>query len=452
MPFAFLMPAFLAAVLAVAIPVMLHLRRRDRSKPAPFPSLMFLTRREIQTDQRRAVSDWPLLLLRALVIALLVLVFARPFLNRPLTATDPSIGLTVLVLDRSESMGHTAVADRWQDSARAVVSGLPGDARIAVVAFDAAARILVKPTTDHAQALAAIEAAPSPAGGTRFGSGLAAASQLLALERVPGEIVVVTDLQRSGTAATNAPALPAGTRVRVVPIQAAELGNLAVIDVGIEALPDDGNRRALVVARLRRVGGDAMHTVTARLQVDGREVAAVPVAVEPGGSQQVVFDTISVSRAAVRVAVSIDADDFTADDTFFAVLPPVTTTRITLVTPREASQAEFHHLVQALSIGRDPEFAIARVAALDAETIRESAAIILADVAPPDGQLGEALADAVNSGTGMILMVGRRLASRTGVLPLVPSRIRDVVVNIDGDGLDMASSGHPASPVQSTDP
>ena len=42
----FLTPLFLSALALLAVPVILHLRRRHRSKVQPFPSLMFL--RQIQ--------------------------------------------------------------------------------------------------------------------------------------------------------------------------------------------------------------------------------------------------------------------------------------------------------------------------------------------------------------------------------------------------------------------
>ena len=79
----FLVPAFLAGLAAIAVPIVLHLRHRDKDQPHRFPSLMFLERLPIRTAQRRRITDWPLLLLRALAIALLVLAFARPLCSRP---------------------------------------------------------------------------------------------------------------------------------------------------------------------------------------------------------------------------------------------------------------------------------------------------------------------------------------------------------------------------------
>ena len=65
MPLGFLVPAFLAGLVALAIPVLLHLRRHDRRKPVQFPSLRFLAPLPMQTEQKRRITDWPLLLVRA---------------------------------------------------------------------------------------------------------------------------------------------------------------------------------------------------------------------------------------------------------------------------------------------------------------------------------------------------------------------------------------------------
>jgi hypothetical protein len=106
----FLVPAFLAGLAALIVPVVLHLRHRDKDTPHRFPSLMFVERLPIRTAQRRRITDWPLLLLRALAIALLVLAFARPLWSRPgiarATATDRTV---IVLLDRSMSMGHVGV-------------------------------------------------------------------------------------------------------------------------------------------------------------------------------------------------------------------------------------------------------------------------------------------------------------------------------------------------------
>ena len=122
----FLVPAFLAGLAALAIPLLLHLRHRDRDRPYRFPSLMFLEQLPIRTAKRQRITDWPLLLLRALAVSLLALAFARPvFTNQAAMTTDARSRAVVILLDRSQSMGATGVWTAARDSARAVVRSLP---------------------------------------------------------------------------------------------------------------------------------------------------------------------------------------------------------------------------------------------------------------------------------------------------------------------------------------
>ena len=108
----FLLPAFLLGLAALAIPIIVHLTRKQRAKVELFPSLMFLERVPYQSENRRQIHHWFLLSLRALLITLLVLAFARPFFDGEEQAAASGSGPreVVILLDRSYSMG---LEDRW---------------------------------------------------------------------------------------------------------------------------------------------------------------------------------------------------------------------------------------------------------------------------------------------------------------------------------------------------
>src|SRR5690606_36730651 len=98
----FLAPAFLAGLAAIAIPVLVHLRHRERSEAVAFPSLMFLQRIPYKTVKRQRIRHWSLLALRCLILALLTAAFARPFFNlaEAVVALDGSRDIVILI-DRS---------------------------------------------------------------------------------------------------------------------------------------------------------------------------------------------------------------------------------------------------------------------------------------------------------------------------------------------------------------
>lgn len=76
----FLFPGFLFALVAVAIPVIIHLFNFRRFKKVYFSNVTFLKEIEQQTSSARNIKHLLLLLARILVIIFLVLAFAQPFI------------------------------------------------------------------------------------------------------------------------------------------------------------------------------------------------------------------------------------------------------------------------------------------------------------------------------------------------------------------------------------
>lgn len=442
MPFGFLVPALLAGLAALAAPLLLHLRQRDRRRPRAFPSLMFLARIPIRTDRRKRITDWPLLLMRALAVALLVAAFARPYLLRRMAAGTLAPGLSVLVIDRSGSMADPVVQATLADSLAALLAGMPGGGRMAVVGYDRTAELLAAPTTDRAIITAALTAATPRAAATRHVAGLRVAAQLLGAEPTPGTLLLLTDMQQAPIGAAGAPTLPAGTRVRVIPLVTGVRDNAAVSGVEVRQVAAASGRRAAVAADLVRSGGAADRATTVTLTVDGRVAATVQRTLPAEGRVRVTFDTIALPRAAARLAVSLEPDRLSADDVFHAVVPADEAVRVLLVA---AASDRGRFVERALGIGRSPTIVVERVRALDPAALRRSAVVWLQDVPPPDGDLGEALARFVDNGGGAVMAVGAAVSARsTGVGPrLFPAAVRGDVLRDDATLGDPALS-HPA--------
>ncbi len=74
----FVSALFLLGALGVAGPIVVHLLARPRYKRLPFTMLQFLREGQSESQARRRLRDWIVLLLRCLIIALIALLFARP--------------------------------------------------------------------------------------------------------------------------------------------------------------------------------------------------------------------------------------------------------------------------------------------------------------------------------------------------------------------------------------
>ncbi|UHQ18771.1 BatA domain-containing protein [Lysobacter sp. KIS68-7] len=97
MNLAFLLPAGLAALAAVLLPLLIHLARRSEQRPTVFAALQWL-RQKPKPRHRIRFDEWLLLLVRVLLVALLAVLLARPVLfgaasDAPWVAVAPGVEL-----------------------------------------------------------------------------------------------------------------------------------------------------------------------------------------------------------------------------------------------------------------------------------------------------------------------------------------------------------------------
>ena len=118
--FTFLNTAILAGLVAVAIPVLIHLFTRQQQKTIDFSSLRFLKELQRQKIRRLKIRQIFLLILRTLIILLLVFAFARPTLrSTSASSLESGAELTaVIILDNTLSMGLEKDGQRLFDLAK----------------------------------------------------------------------------------------------------------------------------------------------------------------------------------------------------------------------------------------------------------------------------------------------------------------------------------------------
>ena len=151
----FLTPWFLGGLLALGVPVFVHLLKRHITVPRPVGSLMFFERGKQSSTRHRRLQYWLLFALRFALLLLVVLAFANPFLRRK--ANDPNGRLMLIVLDNSFSMrAGTRFADAKQQ-ALALLAGKPASQKAQIVALGGQVQMLTQPVSDATQLRNALE-------------------------------------------------------------------------------------------------------------------------------------------------------------------------------------------------------------------------------------------------------------------------------------------------------
>jgi hypothetical protein len=118
----FAAPFLLAGFLAIAVPVTLHLMARQVPKTIHFPSLRFITRDKLETQSKRGIRDFFLLLMRCLIIAAIVLAFAKPFMEEEQEVGVVSDKEIVVLLDASVSMNRKGALVEIQKKLKEMIS------------------------------------------------------------------------------------------------------------------------------------------------------------------------------------------------------------------------------------------------------------------------------------------------------------------------------------------
>ena len=308
----FLYPAFLAGALAIAIPIALHLLRRDVAPEVPFTAVRLLRRSPLEQTRRKRLRDLLLLMARVAALLLLAAAFARPYF----AAAAGAPALRIIALDRSFSMSAPGQFQQAQALARDAVSA-GGAAQVAVIAFDDRATVVSQPG-GPGEARAAIDALRAGYGATSYGPLFARVQELAGNQEA--ELVVVSDLQRAGWSDEAPPSVRAGIDVDVRQVPAVP-GNLAVTAAWRTS---DG-----VVLTIVNGGSDPA-SGTARITVDRQEVASSPFTAPAGAS----VDVPVRYRAADRGVLTATVDDpagFQADNSRLLLLDPSIRTRVWIV-------------------------------------------------------------------------------------------------------------------------
>jgi hypothetical protein len=395
----FLSPLFLLGALAAAIPVLLHLLKREPEPRVRFAAVRLLKNAPVEYTERRRIRELLLLALRVGTLVLLALAFARPFLASG--ARLGSAGVTMVALDTSYSMAAPGAFDRARQLARAAIDRVPSGDLVGVVTFSDLPALVATPAPDRAFALSAISAAKPGSGATRYRGALAAAVQALGGRR--GTIVVVTDLQEVGWDAGDRVSVPESARVEIADVGAPPP------DLAVTALRAEADRIVASVAN----SGDRPRKTRARLTLDGRAAAEAEATIGPRASVDVEFPGVAKGQPASTAAVAIDdPGGLPADDVRYAILSSANRPSIAIVTATGDPGREAFYVQQALSaatssgagfqlVGVSP----AQLSTWDAARLAPHAAVVLLSSRGLERRGREALAAYVTGGGGLLLAV-----------------------------------------------
>jgi hypothetical protein len=392
----FLSPMFLIGALAAAVPIVLHLLKRDPEPRVKFAAVALLRQAPVERTSTRRLRQLVLLATRIAALVLLAVAFAQPFV--PLASTA-SRRATIIALDTSFSLSAPGRFARAQRLAREAVEQSPRSDDVGVVTFADRAELAAPPSADRARAIAAIDASAAGFGGTRYLAAVNMAARALGART--GTIVVVTDLQESGWDTGDHASVPAAARVEIRDVGALP-ENLAVV-----GLRSEGDR---AVATVRNDSGRT-RSVAVRLSVDGRPAGERSLSVEPHDAADAAFGGVSGHEA---VAVIDDREGLQADNSRFALLSSSSRAAVLAVTAAGDLDRDAFYVHQALNAGAAGGGGALEVTGVGAgqlgtwpiERVSAYSAVLLLSTRGLDRRGRDLLASYASAGGGLLIAAG----------------------------------------------
>ena len=393
----FLSPLFLAGAALAAVPIVLHLLKREPEARVKFAAVRLLKQAPVEHTEKRHLRELLLLALRITALLLLALAFARPFFATG--AALGSSGLTIVALDRSYSVSAPGRFERAKQLAKDAIAGAPAGDLVGVVTFADEAEIAAKPSADRVLAAAAIDQAAPGFGATRYRAALSAAAQNLNGRK--GTIVVVTDLQENGWDAGDRASVPEGTTIAVADVGAMP-PNLAV--TAVRPLADR------LVATVHN-GGARARDARVHLRIDNRPAVDATVPLGPNQSAEATF--AGAPRGAAATVTVDDVDGIQADNVRYAVLGGTNKPSVLVVSGSGDLGRDAFYVQHALAAGTPAAAAFqvtgvggAQLSAWSEDRLASHAAVVLLSTRGLERRGRELLGAYTRNGGGMLVAAG----------------------------------------------
>ena len=416
MTMSFLAPLFLLGIVAIALPFWLHRLQAQSSERRSFSSAMLLETAEQQVHVRRKLKYLVLLALRVVLLTLIVLAFAKPFLRSPPDILTPTAsGTHLIVVDTSASMSRNGAFDQATALARRAIDSAPGDALLQVLSAADSLQVESALSVDRATHRTALSAIAPGTQRLDFGLAMAELDRIAESLPPPVSLHLISDFQSTGMPARFSD-LAATHIAELVPhqVEFGPLSNRRIefvrerdggLDVGVagEMIADQPLQVGLIL------NGNSVDQQSPITQ-DSAGIHFAGLQLETGDN-----------RAVVRINAS---DDYAADDQRYYVIENIPPSPVPLLTA-DLDGLPVTYLSAALQSDPAGRFTVEPMLTgqFDPRVLARYRWIVVDDLGSLSTELSLAISNWVREGGNLLAFAGRRMSSMEQ-LPVTGHTIR----------------------------
>ncbi|PYS39297.1 MAG: hypothetical protein DMG14_14510 [Acidobacteria bacterium] len=407
----FLNPYLLFGSLALAVPVLIHLVRREKSEIIPFSSLMFLLKVPKRSIRQQKIKNLLLMALRLLILALLVGAFARPYMTQPANpvANANSNRGVVLLLDTSYSMRYGNNFDKLKSEAQRRIDSLRAGDRMALIAFNENASLVSRPTSDKNALKAALDTVEPSFEATRFYEAFALADRVLGeFAGDQRQLVIISDFQRNGwNRSSRESVIATDVKTETVNLAVKDWTNVGIDSVSVDQTSFTRTYSGRLIARVHNYSKDRPVEVPLSVTLNDKEVGRKPVTVSANSTALAEFTGFDLPLGFSKGRVRIDAQDpLKVDNEFLFVIERREKLKVLVVDAGKPKQSLYLRQAYTSTAELPFEVTIVTGSAVTPEEVGKHEVVIINDVPRLPDKVREKMDELRKTGQGQLIILG----------------------------------------------
>ncbi|MGG7663399.1 BatA domain-containing protein [Dyadobacter sp. BHUBP1] len=401
----FLFPSFLWGLLAISVPIAVHIFNFRRTKRVYFTNVAFLKAVKTQTKSIRQIKHWLVMAARILAIACLAFAFSQPFIPAESDVAVDKRGITSLYLDNSLSMESELNNKRYLDIATGRLGDLLGlfknATSLQLVTNDFSAQEQgLYPAEKLRDRLTTIGLSGTP---RTLEQVYKRQENLMARHSQTGknQLFWFSDFQKSTAGDLSAIQTDSTNQIFLVPVQAEAEKNVFVDSAWLNTPFIRELQNNILFVKVSNSGNREARNVVLRLSLDNTQASTASVNVPANGSATAKFNFNLKGKGYKKGQITFDDFPVTFDNDYYFVLNASPLIRVLHV---YGQKPEGNYIENVYA--NDSLFTLQSYSAqnVDPGLIKNSDLVVLEGVTQLSGTLPQDLQDFVRQGGSLAII------------------------------------------------
>jgi hypothetical protein len=321
----FVYPAFLFALSAVSIPIIIHLFHFRRYKKIVFSDVRFLKQVQEQNKSKQKLKDLLVLLARILAIVFLVLAFAQPFIPAQNELAVKGQKAVSVFVDNSFSMNQEGadgnLLEASKNKARAIIAAFGSDDQFQILThdFEGKHQRLVN-QSDALNLIDEVSITPASVGLPSIIN-----RQKQALEKSGDKarlFYIISDFQ-SQMFTEKMDEIDTSIFLNLIPVQSNKQENISVDSVWLSSPVVQLQQPVTIKTRIHNRGVETLENIAINLKMNGQQKGLQHITCEAGESVTVSFSFTPTENEWYNGEISILDHPIVFDDHLYFSMNPV---------------------------------------------------------------------------------------------------------------------------------